>query len=73
MTKMSLFFKIYKKNKYVKIAFDEYPRFNFKSGLILYLNFEPYEKMEYSVYWDELNIVIIQNAELIDNINKIIK
>lgn len=63
----------YLKKKYIKIAFDECPRFNFKNCLILYLNFEPYENMEYSSYWNDSNIVIIQNSELINNIIKIIK
>ncbi len=67
-------FKIeYLKTSYIKIAFDEYPRFNYKSCLVIYNNFKPYENMEYSSFWNKSNIAIIQNSELIDIINKILK
>ena len=62
-----------KKKKNIKIAFNEYPKFSYKSCLVLYLNIEPYENMEYRSYWNDPNIVIIQNPELIENINKTIK
>ena len=58
------------KKKYMKIAFDECPRFSYKNCLVLYLNIEPYENMEYRSFWNNPNIVIIQNPELIDIINK---
>lgn len=58
------------KKKYMKIAFDECPRFSYRNCLVLYLNIEPYENMEYRSFWNNPNIVIIQNPELIDNINK---
>ena len=61
------------KKKNIKIAFNEYPKFSYKSCLVLYLNIEPYENMEYRSYWNDPNIVIIQNPELIENINKTIK
>ena len=61
------------KSTYIKIAFDEYPRFNLKSCFIIYNNFEPYENMEYSSFWNESKIAIIQNSELIDIINKKLK
>ena len=53
-----------------KIAFNEYPKFSYKNCLVLYSNIEPYENMEYRSYWNDPNIVIIQNTEIIDNINK---
>ena len=59
--------------KNIKIAFNEYPKFSYKSCLVLYLNIEPYENMEYRSYWNDPNIVISQNPELIENINKTIK
>ena len=61
------------KKKNIKIAFNEYPKFSYKSCLVLYLNIEPYENMEYRSYWNDKNIVIIQNPELIENINKTVK
>ena len=61
------------KSSYLKIAFDEYPRFKYRSCLILYIDFEPYENMEYSSYWNESNVVIIQNSQLIDLIKRILK
>lgn len=63
----------YLKSKYMKIAFDKYPRLSYKNCLIIYINFEPYENMEYSSYWNESNVAIIQNSQLIDMINKIFK
>ena len=60
------------KKKYISIAFNEYPKFSYKCCLVLYLNIEPYENMEYCSYWNDSNIVIIQNSELIDHINKLI-
>ena len=58
------------KKKNIKIAFNYYPKFCYKNCLVLYSNIEPYENMEYRSYWNDPNIVIIQNTELIDNINK---
>lgn len=60
------------KKKYIPIAFNVYPRFSYKCCLVLYFNFEPYENMEYCSYCNDSNIVIIQNPELIDRINKLI-
>ena len=56
-------------HSYLKIAFDEYPRYSYKKCLVFYTNIEPYEKMEYSSYWNDSNIVIIQNPSLIEIIN----
>ena len=45
------------------------------SCLIVYRDIELYDLMEYPSYWNEDNILIIQNKELIDeilNVNKII-
>ena len=61
------------KKKNIKIAFNEYPKFSYKNCLVLYSNIEPYENMEYRSYWNDPNIAIIQNPELIENINKTIK
>lgn len=57
-------------HSYLKIAFDEYPRYSYKKCLVFYNNIEPYEKMEYSSYWNDPNIVIIQNPSLIEMIDK---
>ena len=61
------------KKKNIKIAFNEDHKFSYKNCLVLYSNIEPYENMEYRSYWNDPNIVIIQNPELIENINKTIK
>ena len=58
--------------KQIKVAFDEYPKFNYINCLVMYIDFEPYENMEYSSFWNNSNVVIIQNSELIDKILKII-
>jgi|GEM_PF-3339383 len=69
-------------SSYMKISFDEYPRFSYKSCLILYTNFELHENMkprtvwdksEYSLLWSQPNVEIIQNPELIGIISKILK
>ena len=54
------------KSTYMKIAFDEYPRFNYRNCLVLYKDFEPYKDMEYRSYWNDPNIIIVQNPELVD-------
>ncbi|MCI5938804.1 MAG: hypothetical protein SOU07_06235 [Bacilli bacterium] len=60
------------KCQYIKVAFDEFPKFNYKNCLIIYYDFEPYENMEYSSYWNANNIIIIQNQQSIDMIKKVI-
>lgn len=55
---------------YIKIAFNQYPKYAYKNCLVIYNNFEPYENMEYTSYWNEPNIVIIQNPQLIGIIDK---
>ena len=70
------------KSSYMKISFDEHPRFSYKSCLILYTNFELHENMKPSTFWGQSqysllcsqpNVEIIQNPELIGIINKILK
>ena len=56
---------------YIKIAFNQYPRYSYKSCLVIYNNFELYENMEYVSHWNEPDIVIIQNPQLIDIIKNV--
>lgn len=69
-------------SSYMKISFDEYPRFSYKSCLILYTDFELHENMkpntvwgksQYSLLCSQPNVEIIQNPELIGIISKILK
>lgn len=69
-------------SSYMKISFDEYPRFSYKNCLILYTDFELHENMkpstvwgksQYSLLWSQPNVEIIQNPELIGIISKILK
>lgn len=78
--------KVYRKNKYQRtFNLDEfkyqikdvviflssrYQKEVVKSCLILYKDIELYDKMEYRSYWNEDNILIIQNKILIDEILK---
>ena len=55
---------------YTDIAFDEYPRYNYRKCLVLYSNTQPYKNMEYSSFWDNLDMVIIQNPSLIEMISE---
>jgi len=41
--------------------------------LIIYKDIEIYDMMEYRSYWNDKNILIIQNKQLIQALNKIIK
>lgn len=61
------------KKKYIEVGFPDRYGFRYKNYLILYFDFEPYEKMEYGSYWKDPNVIIIQNAELFDAIDKLIK
>lgn len=75
----------YKKNKlrefelnsmektYLQITFPwrPSPKYTSKKCLILYKNFEPYENMEYGSYWNDPNVIIIQNPLLIEKINSL--
>lgn len=38
--------------------------------MIIYIDFEPYEDMEYRSYWNEENVLIIQNNETIEILQK---
>ena len=61
--------------KYVKVAFDEIKRSEDRNCLVLYAeysDFEPYENMLYGEYWNDPNVIIIQDPELIEMINKIV-
>ena len=58
------------KRSYLSIAFDFAKGYSYQKCLILYNGIEPYEKMEYSSYWNDPNIVIIQNPSLIEMIDK---
>ena len=40
--------------------------------MIIYIDFEPYEGMEYRSYWNMTNVQIIQNNELIEILNSIL-
>ena len=54
------------KKKHLKVGFDhKCPLIIFRSCLVLYLNSEPRENMEYSSYWNDY--VIIQNSEPREN------
>ena len=63
--------KTLKKN-YLNVAFNYYPKFSFKRCLVLSIDFDPYDNMEYRSFWNNSKIVIIQNSELIVHINKLI-
>lgn len=56
--------------KHINVAFDEYPRHNYKKCLVLYDNTQPYENMEYSSFWDNVGMVIIQNPSLIEIVSE---
>ena len=58
------------KSGYLKMAFDEYPRYSYKECLILYNDIELYENMEYSSYWNDSNMCIIQNPILIEMVEQ---
>ena len=57
------------KKDYLQIAFDYgRPRYIYKQCLILHNNFKLYEHMEYSSYWNNYNLVIIQNQKTIETL-----
>ena len=59
---------------YTSVAFDEYPKHNYRRCLILYNNSaQPYKNMEYSSFWNSSDMVIIQNPSLIEIINEKIR
>lgn len=58
---------------YLNVAFDHgRPIRIYKRCLIFYKNIELYENMEYSTYWNDSELVIIQNPQLIEVIEKLI-
>lgn len=63
--------KTLKKN-YLNVAFNYYPKFSFKRCLVLSIDFDPYDNMEYRSFWNNSKIVIVQNSELIVHINELI-
>ena len=61
------------KYRYLNVAFIyERPRC-YQKCLVLYENIVLYENMEYSSYWNDSEIVIIQNPQLIDFFRAILK
>ena len=57
------------KKDYLQIAFDYgRPRYIYKQCLILHNNFELYERMEYSSYWNNHDLVIVQNQKAIETL-----
>ena len=54
------------KGMFVDVVFDEYPRFKHRKCMIVYIDFVPYNGMEYKSYCNIANIEIIQNSELIE-------
>ena len=61
------------KSSCLKMAFDEYPRYSYKECLVLYNDIELYENMEYSSFWNDSNMLIIQNPFLIRMIEQMPK
>lgn len=60
------------KKDYLNVAFNYYRKFRFIRCLVLSIDFDPYDNMEYRSFWNNSKIVIIQNSELINHINKLI-
>ena len=56
------------KTCYLKIAFPYIRGFTYMRCLVLYNNIELYDNMEYGSYWNEPDMLIIQNPELISMI-----
>ena len=53
------------KGAFIDIVFQEYPGYKHRKCMIIYIDFEPYDGMEYRSYWNMTNVQIIQNEELI--------
>ena len=60
------------KGAFIDIVFHEYPRYRHRKCMIIYIDFEPYDGMEYRSYWNMTNVQIIQNNELIEILNSIL-
>ena len=60
------------KRSYLSIAFDFAKGYSYQKCLILHNGIEPYENMEYSSYWNDSNMLIIQNPVLIKMIEQML-
>lgn len=60
------------KRTFIDIVFQEYHAYIHRKCMIIYIDFEPYEGMEYRSYWNMTNVQIIQNNELIEILNSIL-
>lgn len=60
------------KSSCLKMAFDQYRGYSYKECLVLYNDIELYENMEYSSYWNDSNMLIIQNPVLIKMIEQML-
>lgn len=66
-------FKIGEINKvFIDVSFDRGGWNINRKCMIIYIDFEPYEDMEYRSYWNEANVLIIQNNETIEILNSIL-
>ena len=59
---------------YVLVGFPApYGRFTYKKCLILYNDVEIYDKMEYPSYWKDPEMIIMENPQLIEVMDKVLR
>ena len=58
---------------FIDVVFLEHPGYKHRKCMIVYIDFEPYDGMEYRSYWNKPNVLIIQNSKLIEFFKNILE